>query len=109
MVEMITEATIVQGDYGQYLEFVLYESDSETLYDLTNATTVTIHLKKYGESTLTIDNTCNIYSTSGTIRYTLEDGDTDKVGKYIGDIEVIEPGAITTWTPFWVDIIEEVG
>jgi len=108
MVVEITKATLVQGDYGSYIQFVLYDSD-DALYDLSSASSVKVHLKRYGTTTLTVDELCSIYDNSGTIRYTLQNGDTDIIGDYVGDIEVFESGVITTWTPFWIYVVGEVG
>lgn len=108
MVVEVTEATIVEGDYGSYLQFILYDSE-DNLYDLSSANSVNIHLKRYGDNTLTIDGTCSIYDTDGTVRYTILSTDFTKAGDYVGDIEVHESGAITTWTPFWIHVIEELG
>jgi len=108
MVTQIKECTIVEGDYGTYIQFALYDQD-EVLYDLISADSVNIHIKRYGDSTLTVDNVCTVYDTDGTVRYTIGSTDFTSPGDYVGEIEVHEPGAITTWKPFWIRIIEEVG
>lgn len=108
MVQMVKEGTLVQGDYGKNIEFALYESDETTLYDLSSADSIVFNLRKYNESTVSVSGTCSVYSTSGTVRYLVQSGDTDRDGDYIGEIKVYESGAISTWTPFWIHILEEV-
>jgi len=108
MVDIVNKCTIVSGDYGSYIQFNLYDSD-EDAYTLATATTIQFHLKKYGESTLTVDGGCSTTGVLGQCRYLIASLDTRRIGDYIGDIEVTESGVITTWTPIYVKIIEEVG
>lgn len=108
MVDIVNKCTLVSGDYGSYIQFTLYDSD-ENAYTLDAASTINFHLKKYGESTLTINGECSTTGVLGICRYQIGSLDTERTGDYIGDVEVTEPGAITTWTPIYIRIIEEVG
>jgi len=106
MTDFNWEATIIEGDYGKYLEFVLYDED-ENLYDFGGYSSIVCYFKKYGENTCKIIGTCSSVGL-GTVHYQLKKTDTDEIGDYYGEIKVYSPSAITTWSNLHLKIKEKV-
>jgi len=106
MVDYNYEATIIQNDYGKYLEFVLYDEDNE-LYDYTGESSIVCYFKKYQENTCKITGVCSTVGM-GTVRYQLQAKDTDEVGDYYGELKVYSPSAITTWNNIHLKIKKKV-
>jgi len=97
----MSSRTLVSGDIV-YLSFYLKEEDpltgSISCYDITSAQTINFRLRKYGELTNTIESTCEVViGTLGFCRVKVTVPIVSYPTAYEGEIEVIEPGQITTW------------
>jgi len=93
--------TLVSGDIV-YLSFYLKEKDplsgSISYYDITDAQTINLRLRKYGETVNAIETTCEVIT--GTLGYCRAKVTVPVVSSpttYEGEVEVIEAGQITTW------------
>jgi len=106
MVDYQYKGTIIEGDYGRYLQIVLYDENDE-LYNFSGYSSIVLYLKKYGENTCRIIGECSSLGL-GTIRYQFKEGDTDIPGNYLGEVKIYSPGAITTWSNIHLVIKEKV-
>jgi hypothetical protein len=106
MVEYQNRGTITEGDYGKYIYIELYDED-DNLYDYSGYSSIVLYLKKYGATTCKVEGVCESIGT-GTVRYQLQEGDTDTPGDYIGELKIYSPGAITTWRNIYLKIAEKV-
>jgi len=100
------DGTIVQGDYGRYIQFALYDED-DALYNLAGYSSIVAYFKRYGESTVSVSGTCTTLPV-GTVRLLLASGDTDVAGEYEGEVSVYTALAITTWHNIHLTIKEKV-
>ena len=98
--------TIVEDDFGKYIQFTIYDEDDE-LYDYTGYDSIVCYFKKYGENTCRIVGVCSSVGT-GTIHYQLVGNDTDNPGEYKGELKVYSPSAITTWSNLHLTVKEKV-
>ena len=97
--EIITGQTI-------YLEFTIKDSDGN-YFDLTGAS-ATLQVKKYGESTLRINGSCEIHDpTNGKCRYLYQDD--LPTGDYQGELEIVDNAGLKYITPtFSIKVIADL-
>ena len=100
---------LVRNDYGYPLTFTIKDSQ-ENLVDLTNAT-VTLKIKKPGQTGLTIDAECTVDPdpTTGVCTYIVQDEVFDTVGRYVGELEIEWTGGkVMTATDLNIDIVPDL-
>jgi len=104
---MISEVTIVEGDYGKYITFYLKESNSIDAHTLSGYDSITFEAQRIGESTVRVSGTCEISGpTTGECRYLVQSGDFDVASppKWIGIIRAYSASKLISWEKFYLYI-----
>jgi len=95
---------IPQGDYGYYLNFTIQGSNNYN-YDLTG---YTIKLKTWvaGNKQVILIGTCSIVTAAnGTCRYLVANGNFNKAGEYVAELELTKTGVVESTKPFSISVI----
>jgi len=110
----MAQATLILGDYGEYITFYLKEvnpiTNLESSFDLTNATTINFRAQKYGETTVRVSGTCEVYgdATLGVCRYLTRDTDDWAIGDFYAEVEIVSASAIETWIDIHIDVVAQL-
>ncbi len=103
-------AIIKKGDYGQDLEFTVYESDGTTVVDLTDST-ILFKMARHKATANKIESACDlVVAASGTCKYTVQLGDTDTAGVYRAELQITwsAPAKVLTATVETIKIIADL-
>ena len=105
---VIQPYTIVQGNYGQQLDFVVVDGQNNPV-NLSGATVV-LHVQRADDPTntlltlggnITVDN-----AALGTCHYTVAVGDFPSPGKYLGELVVSSSGSYSISAPGIVILVQ---
>jgi len=104
---------LVKGDVCK-LFFYLKEEDPFTgqlsSLDLSNVSSIYFRMRREGESTLSVEGTCPVYSASeGVCYYPFSSVDLSRTGTYKGEVEVVYPYQRITFRDLVIIVHEELG
>lgn len=104
--------TIKQGDTKPSLVATL--QDANGAVDLTNATSVTLHMRSAGSMTNTVSAAVTITNrAAGAVSYQWQAVDTATAGSYYAEFEVVwNDGTIETFPDtgnLWIQIVPDLG
>lgn len=103
----MVKRTVPRGDKGFQIPFTAKNGDTKKVIILTGYT-VYFKVWKPGQSDiLLINGLCTPDDEElGTCHYTVKEGDFDKLGRYYGELELTNGGAIESTQPFMITVVE---
>lgn len=91
------QITVIEGDYGYYLEFTLKDSEGAVI-DL-GSNSYFFNLQRQGKSTLNVSARAMtiVSAPAGTCKVLIANGDFNKEGKYYGEVYRNNGGVVQTF------------
>ena len=106
----MTQITVLKGDYGYDLNFVLQDTTG-VVYDLTTAMSLLFRVQKpNGIEALKFANAMSVVApaTAGTCKYTTTSTDFNQTGVYNAEIQVTFAGKVITFDSIEITAIPKI-